>query len=217
MFHFTLEALREFVRAIRDERHQPPPPPHVAVEPVVHRAPTKPRAISTMREFRRQDPPHFSREPDPIKAELWLKRINIDFELNEGLRPSLRGASFELNTFEEGNNPRGRGRSTRIDSSNPPILSHNSLNSRGLPLSTSLGVHISQQSGQPQLGYKSPILSISAPPPSSQASRASIPCGQQQQASRGQPQLYAIINAVPEPSVIRGSLARLYTLGRYSL
>ncbi|GFZ05809.1 hypothetical protein Acr_17g0013810 [Actinidia rufa] len=168
MFHFTPEALREFVRAIRDEIQQLPPPPPVAVEPVVHKAPAEPRAQSAMREFRRQDPPRFSREPDPIEAELWLKRINLAFEMIEldedvlriraatyqfsgpsahlGLRPGLRGkvVSFELNTFEEGNSLRGKDRSIRSDSNSPPILSHSSLSSRGLPFSTSLGVHISQ-------------------------------------------------------------------------
>ncbi|XP_057476900.1 uncharacterized protein LOC130764616 [Actinidia eriantha] len=62
-----------------------------------------------------------------------------------------------------------------------------------------------QQSGQPQLGYKPPILAISAPSPSSQASRASAPYGLQQQASRGQPRLYAVTDIAPEPSVIRGT------------
>ncbi|GFZ10833.1 hypothetical protein Acr_22g0002310 [Actinidia rufa] len=264
----SLEALREFVRAIRDEIQQPPPPPLVVVEPVVHKAPAEPRAQFAMREFRRQDPPRFSGEPDPIEVELWLKRINLAFEMIEldedvlriraatyqfsgraltwwdGLRPGLRGkvVSFELNTFEEGNILRGKGRSIRSDSNSPPILSHSSLSSIGLPLSTSLGVHISQvhpevdpvrgrdfatsvdkratfktfcpqlqtqgqnqQSGQPQLGYKPPSLAISAPPPSSQASRASAPRGQQQQASGGQPRLYAVTNIAPEPSVIRGT------------
>ncbi|GFZ04934.1 hypothetical protein Acr_17g0005060 [Actinidia rufa] len=79
----SLEALREFVRAIRDEIQQPPPPPPVAVEPLVHRAPAEPRAQSAMREFRRQDPPRFSGEPDPIEAELWLKKINLAFEMIE--------------------------------------------------------------------------------------------------------------------------------------
>ncbi|XP_057482049.1 uncharacterized protein LOC130768982 [Actinidia eriantha] len=83
MFHFTPEALREFVRAIRDEIQQLPPPPPVVVEPVVHRASAEPRAQSAMREFRRQDPPRFSGEPDPIEAELWLKRINLAFEMIE--------------------------------------------------------------------------------------------------------------------------------------
>ena len=36
-----------------------------------------------MREFRRQDPPRFSGEPDPVEAELWLKRINLAFEMIE--------------------------------------------------------------------------------------------------------------------------------------
>ncbi|GFZ15628.1 hypothetical protein Acr_25g0000370 [Actinidia rufa] len=283
MFHFTPEALREFVRAIRDEIQRPPPPPPVAVEPVVHRAPAEPRAQSTMREFRRQDPPRFSGEPDPIEAELWLKRINLAFEMIEldedvlhiraatyqfsgraltwwdvvkathnvammtwadferyaaqfndlarfapecvatdylrarcfeqGLRPGLRGkvVSFELNTFEEGNSLRGKGKSIRSDNNSPPILSHSSLSSRGLPLSTSLGVHISQtqgqnqQSGQPQLGYKPPSLAISAPLPSSQASRASAPRGQQQAGIWGQPRLYAVTDIALEPSVIRGT------------
>ena len=40
----------------------------------------------------------------------------------------------------QGNNPRGKGRSIRSDNNNPLILSH----SRGFPLSTSLGVHISR-------------------------------------------------------------------------
>ncbi|XP_057459254.1 uncharacterized protein LOC130749915 [Actinidia eriantha] len=330
MFHFTPEALREFVRAIRDEIQQPPPPPPVVVEPVVHRAPAEPRAQSAMREFRRQDPPRFSGEPDPIEAELWLKRINLAFEMIEldedilriraatyqfsgraltwwdvvktthnmammtwvdfervfldyyfpqmvrnakrreflalkqgdlslvqyaaqfndlarcsrGLRPGLRGkvVSFELNTFEEVMKKAlvidGEAQEAKMDrdsrtsgkgshSGQQPKRqrgSHQSGPSRGgfsqrprLCYQCGQEGHIktfcpqlqtqgqNQQSGPPQLGYKPPSLAISAPPPSSQASRASAPRGQQQQASGGQPRLYAVTDIAPEPSVIRGN------------
>ncbi|GFY97791.1 hypothetical protein Acr_12g0003320 [Actinidia rufa] len=252
IFHFTPEALREFVWAIRDEIQQPPPPPPVVVEPVVHRASAEPRAQSAMREFIRQNPPRFSREPDLIKAESWLKRINLAFEmieLNEDVlyireathqflgraltwwdmvktthnvemmtwvdfecvfldyyfsqvvhnakrreflalkqgdlslvqygaqfnnlarftpesisTDYLRARCFErlsstkrrkkprwigiLVLLEKGliqcNNSRGKGRSICSDNNSLPILNHSSLNSRGLPLSTSLEVHISQ-------------------------------------------------------------------------
>ncbi|XP_057494185.1 uncharacterized protein LOC130779535 [Actinidia eriantha] len=375
MFHFTPEALREFVRAIRDEIQQPPPPPPVVVEPVVHRAPAEPRAQSAMREFRRQDPPRFSGEPDPIEAELWLKRINLAFEMIEldedilriraatyqfsgraltwwdvvktthnvammtwvdfervfldyyfpqvvrnakrreflalkqgdlslvqyaaqfndlarfapecvatdylrarcfeqGLRPGLRGkvVSFELNTFEEvmkkalvidgeaqeakmdrdsrtsgkgshsGQQPKRQrqehsqrqqqssysqpqqSQQQRSSSQYQSRGSHQSGPSRGgssqrprLCYQCGQEGHIktfcpqlqtqgqNQQSEQPQLGYKPPGLTISAPPPSSQASRASAPRGQQQQASGGQPRLYAVTDIASEPSVIRGT------------
>ncbi|GFY99168.1 hypothetical protein Acr_13g0005690 [Actinidia rufa] len=200
IFHFTSKALREFVRGIRDEIQQPSPPPLVVVEPVMHGVLAEPRAQSAMREFRRQDPPRFSGEPNPIKAELWLKRITLAFEmieLNEDvlyIRAATKVVSFELDTFEEvmkkaliidreGNNSRGKGRSTRSDSSNPLIPSHSNPSNIGLPLSTNFRVHISQdhlEFGQPQLGYKPPTLTILAPPPSSPASRASAPRGQQQ-------------------------------------
>ncbi|XP_057499379.1 uncharacterized protein LOC130783656 [Actinidia eriantha] len=62
-----------------------------------------------------------------------------------------------------------------------------------------------QQFRQPQLGYKPPTLAITAPPPSSQASRNSAPRGQQQQTFGGQPRLYTITDIAPEPSVIRGT------------
>ncbi|GFY99446.1 hypothetical protein Acr_13g0008460 [Actinidia rufa] len=333
----------KFVRAIRDEIQQPPPPPPVAVEPLVHRAPAEPRAQSAMREFRRQDPPRFSGEPDPIEAELWLKKINLAFEMIEldedilrireqlrissraerslggmreflalkqgdlslvqyaaqfndlarfapecvatdylrarcfeqGLRPGLRGkvVSFELNTFEEvmkkalvidgeaqeakmdrdsrtsgkgshsGQQPKRQRqdhsqRQQQSSYSQPQQSqqqrsysqyqsrgSHQSGPSRGgssqrprLCYQCGQEGHIktfcpqlqtqgqNQQSGPPQLGYKPPSLAISAPPPSSQASRASAPRGQQQQqASGGQPRLYAVTDIAPEPSVIRGT------------
>ncbi|GFY94288.1 hypothetical protein Acr_09g0007340 [Actinidia rufa] len=253
-----------------------------------------------MREFRRQDPPRFSGEPDPIEAELWLKRINLAFEMIEldedvlciraatyqfsgraltwwdvGLRPGLRGkvVSFEFNTFEEvmkkalvidgeaqevkmdrDSRTSGKGshsgqqlkrqrqehsqRQQQSSYSQPQQSqqqkffsqyqsrsSYQSGPSRGgssqrprLCYQCGQEGHIktfcpqlqtqgqNQQSGQPQLGYKPPSLAISAPPPSSQASRASAPRGQQQQqASGGQPRLYAVTDIAPEPSVIRGT------------
>ncbi|GFS41577.1 hypothetical protein Acr_00g0075180 [Actinidia rufa] len=358
MFHFTPEALREFVRAIRDEI-QPPPPSPVVVEPVVHRAPAEPRAQSAMREFRRQDPPRFSREPDPIEAELWLKRINLAFKMIEldedvlriraatyqfsgraltwwdvvktthnvammtwadfervfldyyfpqvmrnakrreflalkqgdlslvqyaaqfndlarfapecvatdylrarcfeqGLRPGLRGkvVSFELNTFEEVMKKAlvidGEAQEAKMDrdsrtlgkgshSGQQPKRQRQEHSQRQQQSSYSQPQqsqhqrprlcyqcgqegHIktfcpqlqtqgqNQQSRQPQLGYKPPSLAISVPPPSSQASRASVPRGQQQQASGGQPRLYAVTDIAPEPSVIRAS-AFAFALG----
>ena len=51
-----------------------------------------------MREFRRQDPPCFFGEPDPIEAELWLKRINLAFEmieLNEDVL-RIRAATYQF-------------------------------------------------------------------------------------------------------------------------
>ncbi|XP_057473208.1 uncharacterized protein LOC130761683 [Actinidia eriantha] len=269
-----------------------------------------------MREFRRQDPPRFSGEPDPIEAELWLKRINLAFEmidldedvlrirattypflgraltwwdvvktthnvammtwadfervfldyyfpqvvrnakrreflalkqghLSLGLRPGLRGkvVSFELNTFEEvmkkalvidgeaqeakmdrdsrtsskgshsGQQPKRQRqehsqRQQQSSYSQPQQSqqqgsssqyqsrgSHQSGPSRGgssqrprLCYQCGQEGHIktfcpqlqrqigqNQQIGQPQSGYKPPSLAISAPPPSSQASRASAP------------------------------------------
>ncbi|GFY91298.1 hypothetical protein Acr_07g0014940 [Actinidia rufa] len=326
MFHFTPEALREFVRAIRDEI-QPPPPPPVVVEPVVHRAPAEPRAQSAMREFRRQDPPRFSGEPDPIEAELWLKRINLAFEMIEldedvlriraatyqfsgraltwwdvvktthnvammtwvdfervfldyyfpqvvrnakrreflalkqrdlslvqyaaqfndlarfapecvatdylrarcfeqGLRPGLRGkvVSFELNTFEEPKRQRQEHSQRQQQSSysqpqqSQQQMSSSQYQSRG---SHQSGPSRGGSSQRPRLCYQCgqeghiktfcPQLQIqgqnqqSRPPPSSQASRASAPRGQQQQASGGQPRLYAVTDIAPEPSVIRGT------------
>ena len=62
----------------------------MVVEAVMHGVPAEPRAQSTMREFRRLDPPRFSREPDPIKAELWLKRISLAFEMIELKKDVLR-------------------------------------------------------------------------------------------------------------------------------
>ncbi|XP_057465238.1 uncharacterized protein LOC130754963 [Actinidia eriantha] len=308
-----------------------------------------------MREFRRQDPPRFSGEPDPIEAELWLKRINLAFEMIEldedvlriraatyqfsgraltwwdvvktthnvammtwadferefldyyfpqvvrnakrreflalkqgdlslvqyaaqfndlarfalecvstdylraqcfeqGLRLGLRGkvVSFELNTFEEvmkkalvidreaqeakmdrdsrtsgkgshsGQQPKRQrqehsqrqqqssysqpqqSQQQRSSSQYQSRGSHQSGPSQGgssqrprLCYQCGQEGHIktfcpqlqtqgqNQQSGPPQLGYKPPSLAISVPPPSSQASRASAPRGQQQQASGG--------------------------------
>ncbi|XP_057506656.1 uncharacterized protein LOC130789864 [Actinidia eriantha] len=272
MFHFTPEALREFVRAIRDEIQQPPPPPPVVVEPVVHRAPAEPRTQSAMREFRRQDPPRFSGEPDPIEAELWLKRINPAFEMIELDEDVLRiraatyqfsgraltwwdvvktthnvammtWADFErvfldyyfpqvvrnakrreflalkqgdlslvqyaaqfndlarfapecvstdylrARCFEQGLRPGLRGKVVSFE-----------LNTFEEVMKKALVID-----GEAQEAKMDRDSRTSAPPPSSQASRASASRGQQQQASGGQPRLYAVTDIASEPSVIRGT------------
>ena len=49
----------------------------LAVVPVVL---VESRVLSVMREFEKRHPPIFSRDLDPVEAELWLKRVVHIFE-----------------------------------------------------------------------------------------------------------------------------------------
>ena len=56
----------------------------------MHEVPVEPKAQSTITEFKRQDPPCFSEELDPIEAKLLLKRISLAFEMIELKEDVLR-------------------------------------------------------------------------------------------------------------------------------
>ena len=86
-FREMTEAMREFTQAARAARNKILPPPPAApvarepdVVPVVQVTATEPRVLSIMREFKKRDPATFSGDPDPVEAELWLKRIIRIFE-----------------------------------------------------------------------------------------------------------------------------------------
>ena len=75
------EAMREFTQAARAAQNEiPPPPPAAPVVqeplPTVPLAPVEPRVLSVMNEFKKT----FFGDPDPVEAELWLKRIVRIFE-----------------------------------------------------------------------------------------------------------------------------------------
>ena len=86
-FRELAEAMWEFTQAAWAAQNEilPPPPATLVVNesvvvPATPVARMEPRALSIMKEFEKRHPPTFFGDPDPVEAELWLKRIVFIFE-----------------------------------------------------------------------------------------------------------------------------------------
>ncbi|GFS31944.1 hypothetical protein Acr_00g0020100 [Actinidia rufa] len=177
MFHFTPEALREFVRAIRDEI-QPPPPPPVVVEPVVHRAPAEPRAQSAMREPGLRGKV-VSFELNTFE-EVMKKALVIDGEAQEAKMDR------DSRTLGKGSHSGQQPKRQRQEHSQRQQQSSYSQPQQSQQQRSS-SQYQSRGSHQSDTGAKSAVQTTTVG------------------ASRGQPRLYAVTDIAPEPSVIRGT------------